>query len=75
MPPPILQQYNIILYVKCGTKTIYTVHICSDHNSTVVLHFLVVTWARVVCLMCVSTAFALWAYISGKSQVPVLQLL
>jgi len=39
--------------------------------------FIVVTWARVICLICMpkGAALGLWAYISGKLWVPMLQIL
>ena len=44
------------------------------------IHLIVVTWARVICLICMPKARGpqargLRAYISGKSRVPMLQLL
>ena len=43
-------------------------------------HVIVVTWARVICLICMPEARGpqaqgLRAYISGKSRVPMLQLI
>ena len=43
-------------------------------------HVIVVTWAQVICLICMPKArgpqaLGLRAYISGKSRVPMLQLL
>ena len=40
--------------------------------ASVVIHFIVVTWALVVCLTCTPVARV---YISGRPQVPMLQLL
>jgi len=38
-------------------------------------YFIVVTWARVIYLICMPKARGLRAYISGKLKVPMLQLL
>ena len=53
-------------------------HIIAANN--LLVHLIVVTWARVVCLICMPKARGpqargLRAYISGKSRVPMLQLL
>ena len=40
-----------------------------------VIYFLVITWARVVCLICTPNARGQWVDISGRPQVPMLQML
>ena len=46
-----------------------------EHSLLGRCYILVVTWALVICLICMPSALGLWAYISGKSLVPMLQLL
>ena len=55
----------------------YKIAVYASISST---HVIVVTWARVICLICMPKARGpqargLRAYISGKSRVPMLQLL
>ena len=38
-------------------------------------YVIVVTWTRVLCLICMPKARGLRAYISGKARVPMLQLI
>ena len=37
-------------------------------------YIIAVTWAPVICQICTPKARALWAYVSGKSLVHILQL-
>ena len=48
------------------------IHIRQSPHAT---NFIVVTWALVICLICMPKAQGLRAYISGKSRVPMLQLI
>ena len=40
-----------------------------------IIHVIVVTWARGICLICMPEARGLRAYISGKSRVHMLQVI
>ena len=58
-------------------------HVCYylyNYQYNIYIHLIVVTWARGICLICMPKtrgpqARGLRAYISGKSRVPMLQLL
>ena len=42
---------------------------------TAIAYLIFVTWARVICLICIPKARGPQAYVLGKSRVPMLQLL
>ena len=51
----------------CDDTQLHIIHTC--------IHVIVVTWAQVIYLVCMPEAQGLRAYILGKSQVPMLQLM
>ena len=59
------------MYVTWHEKTgfMYTKYIY------IIIHVIVVTWARGICLICMLEARGLRAYISGKSRVHMLQVI
>jgi len=59
------------------TKTIYMYSLIAMNSQSLVnclSYFKVVTWTKVICLICLPKARGLRVYISGKSRVPTLQL-
>ena len=48
---------------------------CSVCCVTCYMYIIVVKWALVICLIGIPKAIGLKAYISGKSQVPMVQLI
>jgi len=70
-------EYN---YLSPTIYTLYIILCVGTLYCKCMMHVIVVTWARGICLICIPKtrglqARGLWAYISDKSQVHMLQLI
>ena len=59
--------------VNCDFICLKVLRLCIP--TCIIIHVIVVTWARVICLICMPKARELRVYISGKSRVLMLQLI